>query len=137
MAARAKGTKLQYGNTADIATATTWTDVADVVSIKPPKRTADKIDATTLESEAKEGLPGLPEVGDAEATIQYDAEQAAALDALYNVQKAWRVLYPDLSGRKWNGWISEDGEEEAVNGELLQQTIKIAATGDYEHFEPA
>ena len=130
----AKGTKLQYGNTADHATATTWTTVAEVVTIKPPKRSAPKIDVTDLESAAKESLPGLPEVGDCEATIKYSATDAETLEALFNTVKAWRVLYPDTSGRKWNGWIMEDGEEEVQNGEIITGTIKIAATGNYDHF---
>ena len=130
----AKGTKLQSGNTTDYATATTWTTVAEVVSVKPPKRSAPKIDVTDLESEAKESLPGLPEVGDAEATIKYTEAGATTLDGLFNVPKAWRVLYPDGSGRMWNGWIMEDGEEEVQNGEIITAGIKIAATGNYEPF---
>lgn len=132
---KAKGTKLQFGNTANHNTAATWTSVAEVPSIKPPKRSVEKIDTTHLESDAKTGIPSIPEVGDLEATIHYDKTQAGVLDAKFGVLSAWRVLYPDGSGRMWTGWISEDGEEEAVNGELLQQTVKIAATGDYEHFE--
>jgi hypothetical protein len=134
MATKAKGTLFQFGNTADIETATTWTTVAVVKSIKPGKRMAKEIETTTLESDAEEFIPGLPSVGDSELTLQYTKDQAEDLDGLFNTLKAWRVLYPDSSGSKWNGFITEDGEEEITNGEIIMSTIKIKPTGDRVRF---
>lgn len=129
MPIKTKGTVLAYGNTADHATAATWTPLARCRSIKPPARSCDKIDTTVLVSTDKEGLPGLPESGDLEATIEYDKTLTTTLEAMVGVLTAWRVVYNDTSGRKWNGWISEIGEEEVVNGDIVKQTIKIAITG--------
>ena len=137
-AVKGKDTVLEYGNTADIATATTWTAIATVKSIKPAKKTNKEIDTTHLLSSMEESIPGLSAVGECEATLQYDSTQAETLEGFFATQKAWRVRYNGgTTGRKFNGWISEDGEEEVVNGDIIMQTVKIHVTGDIQHFTTA
>jgi hypothetical protein len=128
MSLKTQGAKLEYGNTADYSTATTWTEVARVSSIKPPKRSAKDITVTVLASTAEEKEPGLPSTGDLEAKLEYDKVRAGTLDGFFNVAKAWRVRYSDDSGRQFNGWISELGEEELKNGDIITQMVKLTVT---------
>jgi hypothetical protein len=131
VAVKAKGTILEHSAAnATLATPGTFTPIARVRSIKPPKRTSKGINTTVLESDAEEMIPGLPAVGDSEAKIEYEKTRAADLDALFNQPRIWRLHYPDNSGRMFEGWISEDGEDEVAQGDVITQTIKITATGN-------
>jgi hypothetical protein len=130
MATKAKGTILEYHSGVDLTVTTSFTAIARIKSIKPPKRSAKGIDITVLESDQTERVPGLPEVGESEIKIEYDKTKAGVLDALFNVQQVYRIHYPDGSGRKFIGWISEDGEDEVANGEVIHQTVKLTVTGD-------
>jgi hypothetical protein len=124
----AVGTIFEYGNTADHSTATTWTAVGRVVSIKPPMRKSKDINVTVLTSTAEEKEPGLPGTSETSLKLQYGPTLAGTLDGFFNVVKAYRVHYPDGSGRKFNGWISELGEAEIKNGEVIEQEAKVTIT---------
>ena len=128
MSVKAKGTILQSGNTADYETATVWTTIARIKSVKAPKKQSPPIDTTVLESEQVEKIPGLTDVGDAEAKIEYTKDKADDLEAMFGVEKAYRIVYPDSGGRLFNGWLSEDGEAEAVNNEILMMEVKFTVT---------
>jgi hypothetical protein len=130
MSVKTYGTILEYGDTADYATAVTWTAVTLVDKIKPPKVSADRIDTTHLLSanEFKDKLPGLAEGGDLELTVQYDKTEANTLYGFFRTVKAFRLKYPDLSGWKLNGFISEYGDEEVVNGDIVRTTLTITVT---------
>ena len=136
MATKAKDTLLQYNEGALTAT-TGWETLATVEIIKPPKLTSKDIDTTVLTSDAMERLPGLPDASGAEATVQYDVTQAGTLDGMFGEVLSYRVLYPDLSGRRWTGWISETGDEEVKQDEIIKTTVKISVTGKVEPFAPA
>lgn len=135
MSLKAYGSLIQYGDTADIATAATWTTVAKAKSIKPGKSSEKSIDTTHLTSpdEHEEAVPGLATGGEFEVMAQYDKTATDAVNALFRIVKAWRLVYPDLSGWKWNGWISEIGDEEVVNGDIVRTTLKIKVTGKLVH----
>jgi hypothetical protein len=133
MAVKAKGTLLQF-NEGALSASTGWETLATVETIKPPKLTSKDIETTHLTSEAMERLPGLPDGSGAEATIQYDAEQAGTLDEMFGEVLSYRVLYPDGTGRRWTGWISESGEEETKQDDIIKTTIKLSVTGKVEKF---
>lgn len=126
MALKCKDAVLEYGDTADYATSTTWTTVAKVESIKPPKRKFDEIDTTTLEDDDKQKEPGLGENDDAEITCHYDKTQTGTLYGFSGTVKAWRVKYSDASGWKFNGFINDCGDEEIVNNDIARTTLKVA-----------
>ena len=127
MAVKAVGSSLSYGDTADYASVTTWTPLAGCKNFKPPKPAAKDIDITTLDSpnETEEMLPGLAKSGTVEATLRYDPVQSAAVYAMFRAVKGWKILYPDGSGWKFNGYISEFGDEELVNGEIIMSGVKM------------
>jgi hypothetical protein len=131
MSVKAYGSVLQYGDTADYTTATSWTTVGTTKSIKPGKVQAKDIDTTHLESadEFEESVPGLANGGDVEASLQYDKSDTGILYGVFRVVKAWRLKYPDNSGWKFNGHLNEIGDEDVVNGEIVMTSIKIKVTG--------
>lgn len=131
MALKAYNTKLELGSTADYTGVNTWTIIAAVERVKAGGVSAEMADVTHLASpnELREKLPTLGEGQPFEATIQYDKAIAASLFAVWRVIRAWRVRYVDDSGWKFNGAISELGDEEVVNGEIVRQTVTITPTG--------
>jgi hypothetical protein len=135
MSLKAYGAVLEYGNTADHATATAWTAVARAKSITPGKVSAADIDTTVLTSpdEAEEVLPGLASNGEFEATVEYDKTATGTLYGFFRTVKAWRLRYADDSGWKFNGYINEIGDDEVVNGEIVTTAIKIKPTGKPVH----
>ena len=135
MALKAYQAALEYGNTADHATATTWTAVARIKSIKPMKMAAKDIDITTLESadEFEEMVAGLGSGGELEASVEYDKTKVATLFGFFRTTKAWRLKYSDNSGWKWNGYLSEIGDDEVVNGDIVKTTLKVKVVGKPVH----
>src|SRR4051794_37017571 len=106
MATKTYGTYFEYGNTADYATASGWTVLARIISIKPSKVTAKDIGITTLDSpdEFEEVLAGLAEGGEREVTLEYYPSTSVTLEGFFRTTKAYKVVYPDNSGWKFNGY---------------------------------
>lgn len=131
MSQKAYNAVFGYGNTNDISTATTWTDLAGVKSIKPLKPSAEDIDDTVLDStgEFKEFVAGLADGGECEITLRYDASVTATLYGFFRTNKAWRIKYSGGGGWKFNGYLKEMGDEEVVNGTIVMQTVKFKVTG--------
>lgn len=130
MALKAYQTILEHHEAPD-----TYTPIARIKSIKPPKITAKDIDSTTLESpdEFDELLPGLANGGELEATLEYEKAKTDTLYALFRIPSTYRIHYSDGSGWTYPGYINEIGDEEIVNGEIVTQTIKIKVTGKPAH----
>src|SRR4051812_7980606 len=128
MAEKAYLTELQY-NVLD--SEGSYTPIARVKSIKPPKVAAKDIDITTLESpdEAEEMLPGLANGGELEAVVEYSHTQTATLLGLFRDVIFYRINYPSDHGWQVEGYLSEIGDEEVVNGDIVRTTIKIKVTG--------
>lgn len=131
MSLKAYNTVLQYGDTADWSTSTTWTSIAATKTIKPPKPNAKDIDVTHLTStgEYEEFIAGLANGGDVELKIQYDKTATGTIFAFFRTVKAWRIKYSDNSGWKFNGYISDYGDEEVENGQIVMTGLKIKVTG--------
>jgi hypothetical protein len=134
MPVKAYGTVLYYGSTADYSTST-FTAIAQVKSIKPFKVTSKEIDTTVLDSadEFDETLAGLANGGEAEVQLRYDKTQTDTLYGFFRTDKGWKMVYPSGSGWKWNGRITEFGDDEVVNGTIVLTTLKIKITGKPVH----
>lgn len=89
-------TMIKYGSTNDPSSAS-WTPIATVLDVKPPKVKADDIETTVLDSpnEFKEWVPGYADGGEFEASIRFDKTQMAALYALFRQQISYQIQYPD------------------------------------------
>lgn len=126
MSVKAYQTQLRYRQSTAAFTA-----LARVKSIKPNKLTQKDIDTTVLESanEMTEVLAGLGDGGEMEVTIEYDKTQTGALYALWRDDADFQIKYPDNSGWTVAGFLSEIGDEEVANGEILMTTIKIRVSG--------
>lgn len=126
MAVKAYQTLLQYS-----AGSGTFASFLNVKSIKPFKVSAKDIDITTLTSpnEFEEVVAGLANGGELEATVLYDATQTGSVYALFRVTQLYRLKYPDNSGWTFSGYVSEIGDEEVQNGEVVKTTLKIKVTG--------
>lgn len=133
MATKAKGTLFQYADTID-ASDGSWTTIGNVIKGQRPENKADPIEVTEIDSDAKERVPGLPDVGPFKVTTHYVKAAAATLHGLFGTEKAFRVKYPDNSGWKCMGFISMHGEEEAVNGDVLRATLEVTATAEIAPF---
>lgn len=123
---------IEYADTADHATATTWTKLTKVRSIKPMTVKAKDIDVTTLESpdEFEEVIAGLAEAGEVEIDALYDADDADDVYGLFRQTKGFRIKYgAGTSGWKFNGYISEIGDGDVETGKVVSSSVKIKVTG--------
>jgi len=128
----------EKGNTADYATASTWTAIAtgvNVEKIKPPMPKAKVIPATHLAraNEFEDFIAGLADGGEMTLTVQYDKTANLAVYALYRTTNAYRVKYSDNSGWKFNGFITDFGDQEIVNGDIIRTDITFKVTGKPVH----
>ena len=124
-------TMIEYGNTDDWQTSTSWVALAAVESITPPPLECDDITTTHLETDDEHNtyIPGLADGGEVEAVVQYDAEDNETLFGFFRVKKAWRVRFTGGSGWKWNGYIKKIADDEVVNGDIVRTGITIKVTG--------
>lgn len=123
---------IEYGDTPDHATATTWTKLCVARSIKPFSMKAKEIAVTTLESpdEAVEIIAGLAEGGELEVESLYDSTSAATIAGFFRTVKAFRVRYGGgTKGWKFNGYVSEIGDDDIENGKVVAMKHKIQVTG--------
>src|SRR4051812_49294385 len=119
---------IETGDTADYSTATTWTKLCVAQSIKPHAVKAKEIDITTLESpdEFEETTPGLADGGEVEVKFLYDSTAAAAIEALFRTAKAFRIRWGgSTKGWKFNGFVSEIGDDDIENGKVVTSMAKI------------
>ena len=120
-------TKISYG---EVTETPTYTLLAGVTEITPPKPTAAKIDTTHFESpdEFRENEPGLAEVDDVEVTLQFAKTQAAAVYALFRAKKKFKIEFADDSTWVCTGFISGYGDEIDREG-IVTTAVTIAVSG--------
>lgn len=122
------------GTLLKLSIASVFTTISQRTSIKPPKKTRNKIETTDLDSTAETSIPGIPRSGECEFTLNYDPIQAthAALETSFTngVVESWKLIYadPGVAEDAFSGWISEFGREEATTDGLMKCTIKIQIT---------
>jgi predicted secreted protein len=113
------------------ATPGTYTNVGDVHSFQGPGGAAKVIDATNLESVAKEKRMGLPDEGQFSVDIAYakDTGQAAMRTArLGQTRKLFKVTFRDTSKAEFAGFVLEYSLNGAID-DIVKGKITIEIDG--------
>jgi hypothetical protein len=134
MATKGYKTTLNFGDQATAAASTTWTPLAKVTDITPPKVSVDDIETSNMDSPVddndvpwKEFESGWAEAGEVDVTIQFDKNQADSVYGMVGVSKGWKIAFRDGSTWALDGYIKTYGDE--VEREKLvttKATIKIS-----------
>lgn len=139
MATKSFKTRISFGDTADYATANTWTPFAKVIEITPPPLTSDAVESTHLESadEMREWEPGLGDSGESSFKLQWEPTQNATIYNMWRQKKAFQITYADApqpsgSKLKFNGHISGISGETITKDNLVQADITIRTSGKHE-----
>ncbi len=147
MAVKGNKTTLEFGDAATAAGSVTWTPVAAILDITPPKIEGDDIETTNMDNPIdasgvpfKTFDPGFADAGTVDCKIQFSKAQNAALYALFRIQKGWRMRFPDApspSGSKWewDGYIKSFANE-VDREQLVTADISIKVSGGKPVFTP-
>ena len=124
-----------YGSSfgyADVGT-TTFTKLARVLEIKPPKSSVDSIDTSHLESpdQWKEKTAGWKEAGEAEVKVQFKKDQTAAVYELLALDKSFQIKLADTSTLDFDGFVSAIEPELDKDG-LVTATLTFTVSGAVE-----
>lgn len=121
-------TLFEYGDGATAAASTTWTAIAGVQDIKPPKIEAKDIDTTVIDSpnQFETFIPGWANGGEAEIKIQFDATQGAALYALFRTPKGFRIVFNDAPAGGTSSNLAMDGYIKGFQNEIEKEGIVTA-----------
>lgn len=119
-----------YGNQSSYTASTTWTDIAGLLEITPPKLKADDIDVSHMltPDQIKEFEAGWAEGGEAELKIQFEADQAEDVYGLFRITKGYRVTFVNGATWKLTGYINEFGDEVDREG-VITTSIKVKVSG--------
>lgn len=127
------------GDLADPSTQTTWTEVPDVLSIKPPTKGRGKLDATHMKSEEPEYKNGRRTRGDCTVRLHLvpgDAtHQALEAAAESGVLMEFCIEYSDedQTCKKFKGTV-ESWDDDLQDNQLAEVTLVIKPTGpDYKN----
>ena len=112
---------------------TTYTYVAEVVSLKPPGWTRDTVEVTHLGSpdSAKEYIPGLIDAGEATITINFTPATTDALLTAFNApEDDFRVLFPGGTvALDFAGIVTAYEMGDLVADDKMSATFTVKATG--------
>ena len=107
MAMRTQGTLIEY----ETATPGTFAAIGQVISFDGPGGKATIIDTTNLQSTAKEKLPGLPDEGAFDMSVNYASDDAGqqALQAARLAQSPIniRVTFTDTSTAEFTAYCMQ------------------------------
>ena len=123
-----KGTMVSY---ADVGN-TTWTDLAEVVDIKAPRQTADPIEVYRYDSPSlyAELIAGWKKGGEGEITVVYGETQSAAVNALVNLPKQFKITKPGgTHSLIYQGMVIDFGEEYPLKDKMVF-SFKFRVTSD-------
>jgi len=125
-------TKLFMGTSTAPATA-----VSGIKSFESlPALTSEEIDVTQLDQTDSAGnfdpirqsAPGMADPGSLKCTLALNADQLAALSAVFQVKQYWKVLYSNKDYEVFAGWLKVVGKEhKGDKGEVLVP-IEVRAT---------
>lgn len=119
-----KGVLLSY---ADAAGGTNWASLGELLEVKPPKSSIEKVEATNSESpdNTKEFLSsGWIENDDLEAKLNYLKAQTTTLYGLLGVSKDYKVTLPDSSTFVFTGFLSGLGHATPIK-DVITQDITV------------
>src|SRR4051812_25608826 len=127
--------QIGYGFAISHATtlAGTYTALAEVTDIKPPKVTTENVKIQRNDSPDLFGekIPGWKDASDCELTLVYAKTQTAAIYALQSTPLFWKFIKPDgTSTGAFYGFISEIGDETPLKDKMTN-TVKITVSGAY------
>jgi hypothetical protein len=126
MATKGSKVKFSYGDASTAAGSASWTPIARIVDITPPKLEADDIETSNMDSpnDVKEWAPGWADAGEVELTIQYDKDQASTIMGLFRIQKGYRIEYPDAPSPSGTGSrLAFDGYIKAFSDHVDRKDI--------------
>lgn len=135
MATKGHSTKLEFGNQANYADSTTWTEFAEITEITPPNVEADDIETSHMQSpeQFKEFDPGWADGGEVELTINFDKDQNETVYGLFRQKKGFKMTFVDGSAWKFNGYIKAFGNEVDREGIITAPiTLKISGKPVFE-----
>lgn len=123
-------TLIKYGDGATAADSTTWTKLAQVTAVTPPKIQADDINVSHMESpnQAKQFTAGWADGGEVEFTIQFKADEADTVYGMFRIDKGWQVVFSDGSMWECDGYIKSYGDETDREG-IVTTSITIKVSG--------
>jgi len=134
-AIEAQGTLLEIGTTAADAASDTYIAVAEVVDFNGPGGSAQVIDATHLQSVAKEKKKGLPDSGQFTCNVNRIFSNAGQQRALVawksNDAYNFRVTYPDSTVHRFKGFVMQFPTQGGVD-QLIKGSVTIEITGEVE-----
>lgn len=111
----------------------TYTYVAEVVSITPPGMTRETVDVTHLESddEYREFIAGLKDLGEASITINYLPATSDALVTAFEAGKGdFRILFPSGAvGLDFAGIVTGYEIGDVVADDKMSATFTVKGTG--------
>lgn len=132
------GYKFLYAAATGETSASNFTALSDIRSIKPGGLTVGKTDTTILESTNahRENIPGWGETDDATFTAYFTKAQLTTILGLYRTQKTFRISKPLIGTETtaslltWNGHItSVDEQEGSTDDEALMVNFAVAVSG--------
>lgn len=134
-AIEAQGTLIELGTTAADAATDTYLALGETIDFNGPGGSAQVIDATHLQSTAKEKKKGLPDSGQFSCNLNRifsDAGQQRALTAwkskdAYNV----RVTYPDSTVHRFKAFVMQFPTQGGVD-QLIKGSLTLEITGEVE-----
>jgi len=119
-----------------------YTDIADLVRIKPPPRKRGKVKTTSIADANKvhSYIPGWREAGEIEFVGHFTKTQFATLNGFFDNETIyyWKVEFPFISGESTThsnlvcqGFISEIDFDEITEGqdETVHVPFKVQITG--------
>jgi hypothetical protein len=131
-AVSAQGCKFFIDTAADNAAQPTWTQVKNLKSFSGFDGSADEIDVTDMDSEAKEKMLGLVDNGSFSIEVnanKADPGQAAMKTAQVAVSKeSFKLQYPDQSSSTFSGYVKSFPLTGAT-GAVLASSIAITISG--------
>ncbi len=124
-------TALASGDTADHATSTTWTPLAQIEAISAPDLDAADIKVSHMASpnQAEEYDPGWAESGEVTLELQFVKAQQTSLYSLFRVKKGWQITYQDGSTLKFNGYIKRVGAPQPDREGIVKTSATIKVSG--------
>lgn len=128
----AQGTKLFIGDT---GSPQNYTQVLKARRISDPTFARSWKDRTDLDSTAREGKPGMMDIGEMGIEVFWYPDDAAAHAAMLaafeaNTKKQFRIEWPDTGASyvDFDGYVLSFGGVEEVDGDLVRQ-FTLRGTG--------
>lgn len=127
-------TIIEVGDAATVDASAAWTKLGKVTEVTPLTLEGDEIDVSHMESadQWREFDPGWAEAGEIDVTLQYRADDNAAIYELFRVTRGYRITFAD--GSKWTaaGFIKTFGNEVEREGIVTTSVgIKLSGAPDF------